>query len=65
MHLSISGYAWLCVCVCARIFGNLGEKRRALAFFEQSLPLLEALDDKGGMAITLGNISLIICGGKV
>ncbi len=42
----------------ATIYLNLGEKHKALQFFNQALPILRALGNKYGEAITLNNIGL-------
>ncbi|MBI5666363.1 MAG: tetratricopeptide repeat protein, partial [Chloroflexi bacterium] len=38
---------------------DLGEKRQALAYYEQALPLYRAVGDRGGEATTLNNIGKV------
>ena len=42
-----------------RIYNHLGEKQKALQYFNQALLLKRALEDKGGEAITLNNIGQV------
>jgi hypothetical protein len=35
----------------------MGDKHKALTYFEQSLPILESLNDKSGVMTTLTNIA--------
>ena len=41
------------------VWSALGEKQRALEFYEQALPLLRKVGDVGGEAATLNNIGLV------
>ena len=40
-----------------RVYSDLGEKRKALQYFNEALPLYRAVENKGGEAITLNNIA--------
>ncbi|NJL80337.1 MAG: CHAT domain-containing protein [Richelia sp. SM2_1_7] len=42
-----------------RIYSDLGEKQKALQFFNQALPLRRAVGDRGGEATTLNNIGQV------
>ena len=42
-----------------RVYDDLGEKQKALSFYDQSLPLSRATGDKTGEAVTLGNIAYL------
>ena len=42
-----------------RIYNHLGEKQKALQYFNQALLLKRALEDKGGEATTLNNIGQV------
>ncbi|OKH52656.1 CHAT domain-containing protein, partial [Scytonema sp. HK-05] len=39
-----------------RVYDDLGQKQKALEFYNQSLPLRRSVGDRSGEAITLGNI---------
>ncbi len=41
------------------VYNDLGEKHKALAYFDQALPLLRQVGDKGGEATTLNNIGAV------
>jgi CHAT domain-containing protein len=41
------------------VYDDLGEKQKALVFYNQALPILRAVGDRGGEAITLNNIGLV------
>ena len=41
------------------VYSSLGEKQKALQFYNQALPLRRAVGDRGGEANTLNNIGLI------
>ena len=38
------------------VYDDLGEKQKALDYYEQALPLLRQVGDRGGEATTLNNI---------
>jgi len=42
-----------------RVTGDFGDKRKALAYYTQALPLLRAVKDKGEEALTLNNIGSV------
>jgi CHAT domain-containing protein/Flp pilus assembly protein TadD len=42
-----------------RIYSALGEKTKALIFYNQALPFFRAVGDRGGEAVTLNNIGLV------
>jgi CHAT domain-containing protein/Tfp pilus assembly protein PilF len=42
-----------------RVYSDLGEKQKALEFYNQALPLHRAIDNKKGEATTLNNIGLV------
>ena len=42
-----------------RIYSDLGEKQKALQYYNQALPLFRALGNKGGEATTLNNIGKV------
>ncbi len=42
-----------------RIYSALGEKQQALESYNQALPLLRAVGDRGGEAVTLNNIGRV------
>jgi CHAT domain-containing protein len=42
-----------------RVYDDLGEKQKALDFYNQALPIRRAVGDRGGEAITLNNIGLV------
>ncbi|NJO31657.1 MAG: tetratricopeptide repeat protein, partial [Richelia sp. SL_2_1] len=42
-----------------RIYSDLGEKQKALQFFNQALPLYRAVGNRSGEATTLNNIGLV------
>ncbi|MDD1428645.1 CHAT domain-containing protein, partial [Dolichospermum sp. ST_sed9] len=41
------------------VYSALGEKQKALDFYDQALPLIRAVDDRGGEADTLNNIGAV------
>ena len=41
------------------VYDALGDKRKALDFFEQALPLYRQVGDRGGEATTLNNIGMV------
>jgi CHAT domain-containing protein len=41
------------------VYDDLGEKQKALDFYNQALPLFRAVGDRGGEATTLNNIGLV------
>jgi tetratricopeptide (TPR) repeat protein len=42
-----------------RVYDDLGEKQKALEFYNQSLPLSRATEDKATQALTLNNIGRV------
>ena len=40
-----------------RVYSDLGEKQKALSYYNQALPLLRAVGDRGGEATTLANLA--------
>ncbi len=42
-----------------RVYADLGEKQKALQFYNQALPLLHTLEDRGIKAITFNNIGQV------
>ncbi|HBB33177.1 MAG TPA: hypothetical protein DC064_15605, partial [Cyanobacteria bacterium UBA9273] len=38
------------------VYNSLGEKQQALDYYNQALPLFQAVGDRGGEATTLNNI---------
>jgi len=42
-----------------RVYDALGEKQKALDYYNQALPILRAVGDRGGEAITLNNIGIL------
>jgi tetratricopeptide (TPR) repeat protein len=53
---SLQGYSvvWL-----GQIYSDLGEKQKALDYYNQALPILRVVGDRGGEAVTLNNIGLV------
>ena len=41
------------------VYDNMGEREKALAYYNQSLPIKEKVGDRGGLATTLNNIGLV------
>jgi tetratricopeptide (TPR) repeat protein len=41
------------------VYSDLGEKQKALDFYNQALPILRAVGDRGGEATTLNNIGRV------
>jgi tetratricopeptide (TPR) repeat protein len=41
------------------VYSDLGEKQKALEFYNQALPLFRAVGDREGEATTLNNISRV------
>ncbi|MEH2013227.1 CHAT domain-containing protein, partial [Nostoc sp.] len=41
------------------VYSNLGQKQKALEFYNQALPLRRAVGDRAGIATTLNNIGLV------